>query len=105
MMRDRVTIAYRGAAYELGSGKDYYGLWTAGATRAEPLERWPRTPDGWIAAWTRFASAETPGTIMAAGRGGRSSRRYAGHATDAPDAALATDGATAVLPRAPEAPE
>lgn len=100
-MRDRVTIAYRGAAYELGGGRDYYGLWVAGAAPAEPLERWPRTTDGWVAAWTRFTAVETPGTIAAAGRG-RSSRPLARAAAGpAGPAGGAAEGATAVLPWAP----
>jgi hypothetical protein len=65
---NRVTIAYRGAKYEIGRGRDYYGVWTAGAPRSEPLERWPETPEGWSAAWTRFASIEAPGTIVPVGR-------------------------------------
>jgi len=65
---DRVTIAYRGAKYEIGQGRGYYGVWTAGAPRSQPLERWAETPEGWSAAWTRFASIEAPGAIVPAGR-------------------------------------
>jgi hypothetical protein len=65
---DRVTIAYRGAKYEIGRGRDFYGVWTIGAPRSEPLHRWPETPEGWSAAWTRFASIEAPGAIVPAGR-------------------------------------
>ena len=67
-MGERVTISYRGAAYELGRGKRCYGIWAAGAPRSEPVERWPETPDGWMAAWTRFTAIETPGTIAPAGQ-------------------------------------
>jgi hypothetical protein len=67
-MGERVTISYRGAAYELGRGKRCYAIWAAGAPRTEPVERWPETPDGWVAAWTRFTEVETPGTIVPAGR-------------------------------------
>jgi hypothetical protein len=67
-MGERVTISYRGAAYELGRGKHSYGIWPVGTTpRTEPVERWPETPEGWNAAWSRFTGIETPGTIMAAG--------------------------------------
>jgi hypothetical protein len=65
---DKVTITYRGAQYEIGRGRDFYGIWTAGASRTEPLQRWPETPEGWSAAWTRFASIEAPGTIVPVGR-------------------------------------
>jgi len=65
---DRVTIAYRGAKYEIGRGRDFYGVWATGAPRSEPLDRWPETPEGWSSAWTRFASIEAPGTIVPVGR-------------------------------------
>ena len=65
---DKVTITYRGAKYEIGRGWDFYGIWTSGAPRSQPLERWPETPEGWSAAWTRFASIEAPGTIVPVGR-------------------------------------
>jgi len=72
-MGERVTISYRGAAYELGRGKNSYGVWLAGTTRApgaEPVERWPETPEGWNAAWYRFTRLETPGSIVAASSSG-----------------------------------
>jgi hypothetical protein len=65
---DTVTIAYRGASYEIGRGRDYYAIWAAGAPRSQPLESWPETPEGWSAAWARFVGLETPGTIAPAGR-------------------------------------
>lgn len=67
-MFDKVTIAYRGAGYEIGQGRGFYGVWAVGASRDEPLQRWAETPDGWSAAWTRFASMEAPGTIVPVGR-------------------------------------
>ena len=67
-MFDKVTITYRGAKYEIGRGRDFYGIWTTGAPRSQPLERWPETPEGWSAAWTRFASIEAPGAIVPVGR-------------------------------------
>jgi hypothetical protein len=65
---DNVTIAYRGAGYEIGQGRGFYGVWAVGAPRHEPLQRWAETPEGWSAAWTRFASMEAPGTIVPMGR-------------------------------------
>jgi len=65
---DRVTITYRGATYEIGRGLGFYGIWTAGGPRSQPLDRWPETPEGWTAAWTRFASIEAPGTIVPVGK-------------------------------------
>jgi len=65
---DRVTITYRGAKYEIGRGRDFYGIWMTGAPRSQPLERWPETPEGWSAAWTKFASIEAPGAVAPVGR-------------------------------------
>ncbi len=65
-MGERVTISYRGAAYELGRGRNSYGIWPAGAPHREPVERWPETPEGWNAAWSRFTGIEAPGNIVAA---------------------------------------
>ncbi len=65
---DKVTITYRGAKYEIGRGRDFYGIWVTGAPRSHPLEWWPETAEGWSAAWTRFASIEAPGAIVPVGR-------------------------------------
>jgi hypothetical protein len=65
---DRVIITYRGATYEIGRGWEFYGIWMNGAPRSQPIERWPETPEGWSAAWTRFTSIETPGTVVPVGK-------------------------------------
>jgi len=64
IVRDDVTISYRGARYEIGRGQHFYGIWLAGAPRSQPVEWWPQTPEGWYGAWSRFAGIETPGTIV-----------------------------------------
>ncbi len=67
-MFDKVTITYRGATYEIGRGRDFYGIWAVGGTRSQPLQWWPETAEGWSAAWTRFTEIEVPSTIAAVGR-------------------------------------
>jgi hypothetical protein len=67
---DKVTISHRGARYQIGRGKRYYGIWVAGAPESDPVDRWPETQDGWTQAWTRFVALETPGTITAVERSG-----------------------------------
>ena len=67
-MRDTVTIAYRGAKFELGRGPTFYGIWAVGTSRSQPLQWWPDTPEGWSAAWSRFTDIETPDTIVPVGR-------------------------------------
>jgi len=63
-VREDISISYRGAGYEIGRGKHFYGIWTAGATQSQPMEWWPDTPEGWSGAWARFISIEAPGTIV-----------------------------------------
>jgi hypothetical protein len=91
---EKVTVAYRGAGYEIGRGRDFYGIWTAGGSRSQPLQRWPETPDGWSAAWSRFTEMEQPGTIVPAGRTTVPPPRYApppgGH-TPAPEEGTSQD--------------
>ena len=65
-VREIVVIWYRGAAYQLGRGRDFYGIWPAGVPKGQPRERWPLTTEGWYAAWARFAAIEAPGTIAPA---------------------------------------
>jgi hypothetical protein len=60
---EKVTISHRGARYEIGRGKRYYGIWVVGAPESAPIDRWPETREGWAQAWTRFVSIESPGTI------------------------------------------
>jgi hypothetical protein len=68
IVRDKVTIAYRGEKYELGRGPAFFGIWAAGTSRSQPLQWWPDTPEGWSAAWSRFTEIETPDTIVPVGR-------------------------------------
>jgi ABC-type transport system involved in multi-copper enzyme maturation permease subunit len=65
---EKVTISHRGARYEIGRGKRYYGIWATGAPESDPIDRWPETRDGWVQAWTRFTAIEEPGTIVAVSR-------------------------------------
>jgi hypothetical protein len=62
---DKVSISYRGATYALGQGPQFYGIWYVTAEQSQPLEWWPLTPEGWTAAWSRFASVEAPASIRA----------------------------------------
>jgi len=96
---DKVTIAYRGAGYEIGQGRGFYGVWAVGASRDEPLQRWAETPDGWSAAWTRFASMESPGTIVPVGRNNPPLSPDGSHAAGNPASPVqyaAHDGAASV---------
>jgi hypothetical protein len=65
---DKVTIAYRGATYEIGRGADYFGIWAVAGPRSQPQEWWPETQEGWSDAWTRFTALEAPDAIAPVGR-------------------------------------
>jgi len=62
---EKVTISHRGARYEIGRGKRFYGIWVSGAPESDPIDRWPENREGWEQAWRRFVELETPGTITA----------------------------------------
>ncbi len=63
-MREIVAIWYRGANYQIGRGRDFYGIWPVEKPAVQPLEWWPLTGEGWSGAWSRFTDIETPGTIV-----------------------------------------
>jgi hypothetical protein len=63
-VRDNVTIAYRGASYEIGRGPSFYGIWAIDEPDSQALEWWADSPEGWYAAWARFVALEAPGTIV-----------------------------------------
>lgn len=88
-MLDKVTVAYRGAAYEIGRGRDYFGIWTVGGPRSQPLEWWPETEEGWSAAWARFAVLEAPDAITPADRGAAQAAPSGQHPDSLPFAPLA----------------
>jgi len=46
-----------GRTYLLGFGGDFYGVWDR-RTPGPPLWRFPRTDQGWSAAWDRFVAIE-----------------------------------------------
>jgi hypothetical protein len=66
-VREIVAIWYRGSNYQIGRGRDFYGVWPAAQSVSQPLESWPLTREGWYGAWSRFTAVEAPGTIVQAG--------------------------------------
>lgn len=67
-MPEKVTISYRGAHYQIGRGKHFYGIWTAGEPAAHPVAWWPETAEGWSGAWSRFTAMEPPGSVVRVGQ-------------------------------------
>lgn len=68
-----MQITQRGRRYAIGEHSDYYGVWNMRAGR-QIVGRFPRTLEGWHAAWDRYRSLEaepgrrsrrgTPATIF-----------------------------------------
>lgn len=52
-----ITYTHTGNRYVLGYGHDFYGIWDR-ESPAEPVARYPRTPDGWAQAWQRYTAQE-----------------------------------------------
>jgi len=63
-VQDDVAIWYRGANYQLGRGRNCYGIWPVAGQPEYPVEQWPETPQGWAAAWSRFTAIEHPAAIV-----------------------------------------
>src|SRR5205807_4373221 len=58
MIHERaLDYAYAGSRYLLGYGVNFFGIWVRG-TAERPLRRFPRTDQGWAAAWTEFKELE-----------------------------------------------
>ncbi|HXF37864.1 MAG TPA: hypothetical protein VNO17_11910 [Actinomycetota bacterium] len=48
---------HSGRRYLLGYGERFFGIWDRGSPEA-PVERFPRTDEGWAEAWRRFVQLE-----------------------------------------------
>jgi Domain of unknown function (DUF4190) len=51
-----VTFSHRGSRYLLGYGPEYFGLWNRNSPW--PVDRFPRTDEGWALAWHEFTTRE-----------------------------------------------
>lgn len=59
-----ITYTHTGQRYVLGYGPDFFGVWDR-QSPTHPAERFPRTDDGWSAAWSRYVALE-PGNVPVA---------------------------------------
>ena len=50
-------FSHSGARYLLGYGADFFGIWDRNLAGG-PLQRFPRTDDGWRAAWAAYSAME-----------------------------------------------
>ncbi len=54
---EAVKYTHSGTRYLLGYGADFFGIWDRQDPSA-PVERFPRTDDGWAQAWRRYTQIE-----------------------------------------------
>jgi outer membrane biosynthesis protein TonB len=54
----KIEFTHTGTRYLLGYGADYFGIWDRNAPQ-QPIERFPRSDEGWGTAWARYSSIET----------------------------------------------
>ncbi len=55
---DRVEFTHSGERFLLGYSGDMFGIWDR-QSPAQPIERYPRTDDGWRQAWQRYVGIES----------------------------------------------
>ena len=49
----KIEFTHTGSRFLLGYGGDYFGIWDRNAPQ-QPIERFPRSDDGWGSAWARY---------------------------------------------------
>jgi hypothetical protein len=64
---DAVQYTHSGTRYLLGYGKTFFGIWDR-QNPASPVERFPRTDDGWASAWRRYTQIENHFTEVGLGQ-------------------------------------
>ena len=52
-----IQYTHNGQRYLLGYGSDFFGIWD-GRSSTLPVMQFPRTDEGWRAAWERFSALE-----------------------------------------------
>jgi hypothetical protein len=53
-----VQYTHSGTRYLLGYGRTFFGIWDR-QDPVTPVEKWPRTDDGWAQAWRRYIQIES----------------------------------------------
>jgi hypothetical protein len=54
---DVVQYTHSGTRYLLGYGKQFFGIWDR-QSPTKPVEKFPRTDEGWADAWRRYTQIE-----------------------------------------------
>ena len=63
---EAVKYTHSGTRYLLGYGATFFGIWDR-QEPAAPVERFPRTDDGWAQAWRRYTKIEDNFTEISSG--------------------------------------
>jgi hypothetical protein len=87
---EALQFTHSGQRYLLGYGTDFFGIWDRSAP-GPPVTRFPRTDDGWRAAWLQFVGTEP--NSAAVGISGRPG------ATETPASAALAYGAAGARPQ------
>jgi len=64
-----LQFSHSGARYLLGYGTDHFGIWDRNVPGGAE-QRFPRTDEGWRAAWTAYVSLEPNNVAVGVGGGG-----------------------------------
>jgi hypothetical protein len=64
---DATQYTHSGTRYLLGYGKTFFGIWDR-QNPATPVERFPRTDEGWASAWRRYTQIENHFTEVGLGQ-------------------------------------
>jgi hypothetical protein len=64
---DAMQYTHSGTRYLLGYGKTFFGIWDR-QNPAAPVERFPRTDEGWASAWRRYTQIEKHFTEVGLGQ-------------------------------------
>jgi hypothetical protein len=64
-----MQYTHSGQRYLLGYGADFFGIWDRQNLNS-PVQRYPRTDDGWRAAWQQFATWEPQSSEVGIGGSG-----------------------------------
>lgn len=67
-MADDIAWSFSGERYRLGYRADGYELWD-NQVAYTPIERFPRTDEGWTHAWARYSALEPDASLPPADRG------------------------------------